>query len=170
MDCISDGKSKLFPHICLAHKLQQLVWFSSLHLFPPPSVRSYIAPGLCPRLLHYLAGLEGLSGMHLGPSEQPPCPSKPSAHWVLSSPVPCWRTNTTNECYRVVKRTGSIGASVITLYSCLRNWMAGFDDPGPLLPSYKSWMHLGVEDVQEQGRLLRECWMLSLTEEPVLTG
>lgn len=100
------------------------------------------APGLCPRLLlpGRVSGLERAAGMHLGPGQQPSCPSKPSAPQALFPPVPCWGTNTANECYRDIKRTGSLGAGVITPHGCWWCWRARFDDPGPLLFSYKRGM------------------------------
>lgn len=47
-DGISDGKSKLFPHISLAQKLEHVVWFSSLNSFSSSSWVATMFQGSAP--------------------------------------------------------------------------------------------------------------------------
>lgn len=114
-DGISDGKSTLFPHISLAQKLEHVVWFSSLNSFPPPVewLPCFRALPQTPALAGRVSGLERAAGMDLGPSELLSLFRKPSACWVLSPPLPCWRKSAAKERWREGKRTGSTGASAI---------------------------------------------------------
>lgn len=160
-DGIADGKSKLFPHISLAHKLEHLVWFSSLNSFLLQLWVVAMFQGSAPDSCTTWQGRWAGEGSRDASGSQWAAVLPQKALCMLGAFPSCaiWGTNAAQELWRNGKRTGSTSASAITPYGCLWNWRAGFGDPGPPCPSYKRGM------VFRYGRCSRaklsSSWMLN---------